>query len=238
MKGNIKYLPAMLLFFSCTVSAQFNGSNYSLFINYNYTSSSKIYFQPKASDEFLRGIHSFLDNVPGLGVEIRMKAADNFFIGLGADYLRKKGKINNVSVAAGTLEAVEAEDGFEVVPVELTGYYIFPFSLKNYKFFMGGGIGYYLGSHIRTVGDITSNTISRTGNLGIHVLTGVEVILTDYLTLRGSAKFRDVEFSMKSGYDKLEGNYNGTPVQIINPSFDTKVVINGIMFNIGLAWQF
>jgi hypothetical protein len=229
---------ALLLAFTGSLKAQFNGYNFSVSASYVYTTTSKLYLDPKASDEFLRGIHSYLDKIPGFGIELRAKIADYFFIGLSADYLKKTDKITSVTIVSGYAQNVMVNDGFQVIPVEFTGYYIFPFSLKNYKFFMGGGGGFYFGSHVRTVGDISARTESREISFGIHVVAGVEALLTDYLSIKGAVKFRDMEFSMTNKYDKNSGAIDGMPFQILNTSFDSKAVVDGLAFNIGLSFHF
>jgi len=236
----IKKIAFLLLFliFTGNLQAQFNGYNFSISANYVYTTTSKLYLDPKASDEFLRGIHSFLDKIPGFGIELRVKVADYFFVGLSADYLKKTDKITSVTILSGYAQNIMVNDGFQVVPVELTGYYIFPFSLKDYKFFMGGGGGLYFGSHVRTVGDISARTESREVAFGIHVVAGVEVLLTEYLSIKGAVKFRDMEFSMFNKYDKNTGTLDGLPIQILNTSFDSKAVVDGLAFNIGLSFHF
>ena len=233
----ILFLAAFFILCS-NASGQYNGYNFSLNLNYNYTASSKLYLQPKSSDDFLRGIHSFLDKISGYGIELRARITDNFAVGLGADYIRRKGKVSTISVISEGVENITVDDGYQVIPLELTGYYIFPFSLKNLKIFMGGGIGFYFGSHVREIGDIEAKTYSRETAYGIHVLVGADLMLTDYISIRGGVKFRDVEFSMSNTYNKLDGNYNGVPVMIINPRFDSKVAIDGILLNIGLTFHF
>jgi outer membrane protein W len=221
-----------------SVSGQNNGNKFAFSLNYNYTTTSKLYLQPKSSDEFLRGIHSFLDNISGYGFELRYKVSDAFFLGLGAEYIERKGKITTVSVVIDHTQNILVDDGYRVFPVELTGYYLFPFSLERFKFYMGGGVGYYFGSHIREIGDIKSETVERETSYGIHILVALDFLVTDYFSLRGSVKFRDVEFTMFNKYNKVDGTLDGYPVKILTESFDSKVALDGIVFNIGLTFHF
>jgi outer membrane protein W len=231
-------LPALFFFICSCAAAQYNGNRFSVYLNYNYTTSSKLYLQPNSSDEYKRGLHSMLEKISGGGIELRALITDNFFVGLGADYIRKTEKVSSIAVVSDYTQNMAVDDGYEVIPVELTAYYLFPFSLKNFKLFMGGGTGYYFGSHVRTLGDISSETVSRETTQGIHVLVGLDYLMTDYLSLRGVLKFRDVEFSMKNKYNKLDGTHDGYPVKIVNSSFDSKVAVDGLVFYIGLALYF
>ncbi len=239
MKKYIK-IPFFLVFlaFYTTIYGQNNGSRFAVTLNYNYTTTSKLYLQPKSSDEFLRGIHSFLENISGGGIEVRYKLSEGLFVGLGCEYLEKIDKITTITIETSHTENLLVNDGYKVIPVELTGYYMFPFSLQNFKFFMGGGAGFYFGTHIREVGDIKAETVNRETAFGIHILVGMDLILTDYLSLRGSMKFRDVEFNMYNKYNKTEGTLNDSPVRIIVHEFDSKVAVDGISFNAGVSFHF
>lgn len=218
--------------------AQFNGFMNSISATYSYTASSKLYLQPKSADEFLRGLHTTLEKIPGFGIEYRRRITDSFLLGIGIEYLTKADDITSITVISNYAQNILVQDGFTVIPVELTGYYVFPFSLEKFKFFMGAGAGYYFGSHKRTVGDIKAVTEKRESSFGIHVLVGVDAVLLEYLSLRGTVKFRDMDFTMYNKYDKVEGMYEGVPIQILNTSFDSKAVVDGIMFNIGLSFHF
>lgn len=239
MRRNIKIL-CFLLFclISGSVTGQNNGYKYSLTLNYNHTTTSKLYLQPKSADEFLRGIHSFLDNISGMGIELRYKISDSFSLGLGADYVEKKGKITTISVYMDHTQNIIIEDGYKVVPVELTGYYLFPFSLERFKFFMGGGFGFYFGTHLREIGDIKAETVECETAYGIHILVGLDVLITDYFSLRGTVKFRDVEFNMFNKYNRTDGTLDGNAVKILTDSFDSKVAVDGIVFGLGVSFHF
>ena len=218
--------------------AQFNGYMNSISGFYSHTVSARLYLQPKAADEFLRGLHTTLEKIPGFGIEYRRRITDSFVMGLGIEYLVKTDDITTITVISSYARNIKVQDGFTVIPVELTGYYLFPFSLEKFKFFMGAGAGYYFGSHRRIAGDIKSVTEKRESSFGIHVLVGVDALLLDYLSLRGTVKFRDMDFTMYNRYDKNEGIYEDVPIRILNTTFDSKAVVDGIMFNIGLSFHF
>jgi len=231
-------LVLILLLWNGKNCAQFNGTNFSLNANFSYTKTSKLYLQPNASDEYSKGIHSNLTDILGGGIELRMKISDYVFIGIGADYISKKDKITPLTVESSYTETILVEDGYSVIPVEISGYYLFPFSFKNVKIYMGGGAGLYFGRHIRNLGDISAETVNSDAGYGIHVLAGLDVFINDFLSIAGNIKFRDVEFSMSNKYDKTEGIYEGRLIRIITQDFDSKVSIDGVMFNIGIAYHF
>ena len=237
IKNNKILFLAVFSIFCGSAAGQNNEKKFSVSVNYNYTTTSKLYLQPKSADEFLRGIHSFLDYISGAGIEFRYKISDGLYAGLSTEYLEKKGKITTLTVETSRTENLLVDDGYRVIPVELTGYYVFPFSLQDYKFFMGGGIGFYFGTHIREIGDIKAETLNRETAFGIHIMVGMDYIITDYLSVRGSMKFRDVEFTMYNKYNRTEGTLNDSPVRVLAQDFDSKVAVDGITFSIGVTFQ-
>ncbi|MBU1961346.1 MAG: hypothetical protein KJ675_09065, partial [Gammaproteobacteria bacterium] len=69
----------------------------------------------------------------------------------------------------------EVEDGFRVIPVELTAYYLFPFSTDQFFFMMGGGLGYYRGEFTRKFSDVDLSIQQRQFAIGIHVSASMDL---------------------------------------------------------------
>jgi hypothetical protein len=133
---------------------------------------------------------------------------------------------------------VAIKDGFEVYPLELSAYYIMPFSTESFYFYIGGGLGLYYGSHIRQFGDANVTTIRQNIGYGIHVRTGMDYMVTDFFSIRGELKFRDPQFDMQSKYNKTEIIINGRLYELSNDVFESKVNINGITFGLGVVVHF
>jgi hypothetical protein len=133
---------------------------------------------------------------------------------------------------------VSTQDGFEVYPVELSAYYIMPFSTVDFHFYIGGGFGLYYGNHLRNFGEADVTTIRQDLGYGIQVSTGMDYLITDFFSVRGELKFRDPQFDMQSQYSKTEVTINGRLYEINNDIFDSKVNINGITFGLGLVVHF
>lgn len=103
---------------------------------------------------------------------------------------------------------------------------------------MGGGAGYYIGSHIRKFGDAEVSNVERKAAYGIHVHLTMDYLINDFVSLRGEMKFRDPQFTVKSKYSKLEVNYNGNIIRLAQESFDSKINVDGVTFVLGIAFYF
>ncbi len=230
---------SLLLLVSSSLSAQYSGENFSLSVNYNYTTTSKIYLYPNAVDPFLRNQNIPLEDIYSYSAELRYALNESIAIGLGTEMLEKTEVGTNVTVSGPSgVTRLEIEEGFKMIPIELTLYYLMPFSTEQFKFFMGGGGGIYIGEHIRKFGTASVSNESREFAYGIHVSAGMEYMLTEYFSFRGEMQFRDSEFEMTSKYNNSEIVYNGVTYSIPKDTFDSEINIDGVTFTIGAAFHF
>ncbi len=132
---------------------------------------------------------------------------------------------------------IEVEDGFSVVPVELTAHYFFPFSTEQFKFLMGAGIGYYNGEFIREFVDTDLSVVQRKFALGIHVSTSMDYMVLENFSLRFEMKFRDPQYEVNSKYTKTEVIYQGETISLPENSFNTKVNLDGLTFILGVVYH-
>lgn len=231
----------VMLFVLSTVplQAQYGGHAVGLSFNYNFTTSSKLFLYPNAEDPILKEQFVPIDNINSYAIELRVGISENFVLGLSGEYMTA---VNNDSrfVLGGPTGSIvtSIQDGFEVYPVELSAYYIMPFSTEDFHFYIGGGFGLYYGNHIRNFGDADVTTIRQNIGYGIQVSTGMDYLITDFFSVRGELKFRDPQFDMQSKYNKTEVIINGRLYEINNAIFDSKVNINGITFGLGLVVHF
>lgn len=234
---NIAAILAVLL--SIQTNAQYGGHSVGFSLNYNYTTSSKLFLYPNAEDRFLRDQFVPIDDITSYSAEIRVGVAEDLAIGLSFEYMSA---VNNnsrfVLGGPGGSMLVGIKDGFEVYPVELSVYYIMPFSTEEFYFYIGGGIGVYLGNHIRSFGNTDVSAVTQNLGYGIQVSTGMDYLINDFFSIRGEMKFRDPQFDMKSKYNRTFVVINGQEYEINNDVFDSKVNINGITFGIGLVVHF
>jgi len=171
------------------------------------------------------------------GIEVRGKLHEDIFLSLCSDYFKAVTDEQRLTVISDLIpKSVKIEDGFVAVPVELTLNYRLPFSGSEFKFYMGGGVGYYFGSHYRKIGDIEANNAERQHAYGIQVGLSMEYVYRENYILHAGMKFRDPQFNVKSTYSKRETDINGMHIYVAQESFDSKINIDGITFFMGVAF--
>lgn len=235
MKKNIFLL---LIFFTPILSAQYNIEKFSIGISGVYTTSAKIFLNPNSSDELLRNNFFPLEDILNPAIDIRYRLNNNILFGLSTEYLKKSAIGPNLTVFSdGVTVNINVEDGFILVPVELSAYYFLPFSTEQFIFLMGGGIGYYHGEQIRNFGDAEISNIKRSFAYGIHVALSTDYVIRDFFSIRLELKFRDPQFSVKSEYNRTEVTYNGTTLLLPQKSFESKINVDGISFLLALVFH-
>ncbi|MFC2083493.1 hypothetical protein ACFLS9_00395 [Bacteroidota bacterium] len=227
----------MVLVYNLTFS-QYNEHNWGLSLSYNYTSTSKMFLFPKAVDPILRSQNIELNDILSYSAELRFYLTDEFAIAIGSEYMKETKKRDFVFGGPTGSFRVEVEEGFLLVPIELSAYFILPFSTQSFKFYMGGGLGIYLGNHIRKYKGIELESADRMPALGIHVNTGMDYIINDFFSVRGEMRFRDPQFEMKSKFNKDEVEYGGEVYELTDSTFESKVNIDGITFTVGIVIHF
>ncbi|HMU42864.1 MAG TPA: hypothetical protein PKA80_06155 [Ignavibacteriaceae bacterium] len=235
MKKNIFLL---LIIFTSFLSAQYNIEKFSLGISGVYTTSAKIFLNPNSSDEVLRNNFFPLEDILNPAIDIRYRYNENILFGLSTEYLNKSAIGPNLTVFSdGVTVNINVEDGFILIPLELSAYYYFPFSTEQFIFLMGGGIGYYYGEQIRNFGDAEISTTERSFAYGIHVALSTDYVIRDFFSVRLELKFRDPQFSVKSEYNKTEVIYDGTTLLLPQKSFESKINVDGISFLLALVFH-
>ena len=211
------------------IFAQANRKDFGISFNLNYTTTSQLFLQPDSPDLILRGTHQSLDDIYSYSVDVRYQVSESIIIGVGSELLKKT--FNN-SINLGGIRA-SMNDGYKMILVELSAYYLIPFSTERFKFYMGGGFGFYIGEQIRELGDVSVSNESRKIGYGIQVSVGLDYLVNQFFSIRGQMRFRDPVFEMKSKYSDTTVNYNGQSYALPVEKFTSKVNINGITFAIG-----
>ncbi len=236
---NILQILFILLLISPWSFCQYDDQSFSLGVNAVYTTSAKIYLTPYSSDPILRNNAFSVDDIFNPSVEFKYRLSEPLILGLSVEYMTVIRTGPNLTVFEGSgTRTINVEDGFKFIPFELTLYYILPFSTESFKFTMGGGAGYYLGDHIRKLGDVTVSNAERKSAYGIHVSTGIDYKIITNTFLHFEMKFRDPQFTVKSRYSSRTVNYQGTVVRLSQDTFDSRVDIDGITFLLGVNYQF
>jgi len=233
-----KFALIVILSFNFIAYAQFNGT-YGVSVNAVYNTSASIYLSPNSSDIFLRNNSFLIENFFNPSIDFRYRLSESIIVGFNTEYMVTFSTGPNLTVFLGnSTVTIDVEDGFRLFPLELSAYYLLPFSTEHFKFLMGGGIGYYIGSHIRKFGDVEVSNVERKAAYGIHVSLSIDYLIRDFVSVRGEMKFRDPQFTVKSKYSKQEVNYNGGVIRLAQDSFDSKINVDGVTFILGFAFHF
>lgn len=228
MKKSIKIL---FLFFvlPAIILAQANGKDFGISFNLNYTTTSQLYLQPDSPDLILRGTHQNLDGIYSYSIDVRYQVSESIILGIGSESIKKT--FDN-SINLGGVRAL-MKDGYKMISVEFSAYYLIPFSTERFKFYMGGGFGLYIGEQIRELGDVSISNESKKIGYGINVSIGMDFLVNQFLSIRTQMRFRDPEFEMESKYSDTMVNYNGKSYILPSEKFTSKVNIDGITFAVG-----
>lgn len=225
-----------LLIIQLTAFGQFNSNNLGISINAVYTTSADIFLNPNASDLELRNKSFVLEDIINPGIDIRYRFWQEVIVGLNIEYINKTQTAPNLTALVGNqVFTFNVEDGFKVIPIELTVHYYFPFSTESFKFMMGGGIGYYYGEFIRKFQGVELDIVQRKIAMGIHVSASMDYMIFNYLSARFEMKFRNPQYNVKSEYNRTEIIYQGNTIQLPEGAFETKVDIDGLTFVFGLV---
>ncbi len=218
---------------------QHNGKRFGVSASWSYTTSSRLYYFPNAADAYLRNQYIELNDINSSAFSLRYGINENFMVGLNIGYYNHTGYSKTVIATSETETGrFEAADGYKIIPLELTGYYILPFSTEQFKFYMGGGIGYYFGEFRRDLGNIEISSELNNTPLGIHVNIGVEYFYYEYFGIFTEMKFRDPELELSSRYITNSFVYLDKVYTIQDDKFDTRVNIDGVIFSLGVTYLF
>lgn len=229
----------LLFFLNFIAYAQYNEKRFAVSADVIYTTSSKVYLYPNSSDLILRNKAFPIDDIVNPAVDFRYRLNDDLFLGLDVEYMTKSLSAKNLTVFYNNKTmAISVEDGFILVPIELSIYYLLPFSTERWKFLMGGGAAYYYGEQIRKFGDEEVKSSPRNFAYGIQVSVGTEYLLSDEFGIRTSMKFRDPQFTVNNTYSRSNVNYDGMLITVPQKSFESKINVDGVAFLLGMSYAF
>src|SRR5690554_1087944 len=218
---------------------QLNGKKFSVGVHAVYTTTAKVYLNPNSSDITLRNQFFLLEDIFNPALDIRYRLSEPLILGLNIEYMTKAEFGSPLRVFVNnTVATINVEEGFRLIPVELSLHYLLPFSGEKFKFLMGGGGGFYFGKHIRNIGDAEVESIKRETAFGIHVSITMEYFLRDNIGLRTEMKFRDPQFNLTNRYTKDEVNLNGNTVILTQKNFNSKINVDGVTFILGAVFNF
>ncbi|MGK9369290.1 outer membrane beta-barrel protein [Melioribacter sp. Ez-97] len=217
----------------CLVSvASLNAQISEISLTGNYTTSSKLFLHPESSNLDMKYVYEELNDIYSLSGEIRYYLSESIETALAFEMIRKT-IIRDDFNLNGT--AISIEEGYKLYPIDLSVYYRLPFSSDKFKFFMGGGIGVYIGKMIRNVVNVSTENDRFNIDFGIQASLGIDYYINDKIALRGHIRFRDPDIKLKSRYTGAFVNYEGKSYLLYPEAYTTKVNVDGITFGIGIV---
>ncbi|MFQ5797583.1 MAG: hypothetical protein ACE5H0_02695 [Bacteroidota bacterium] len=212
---------------------------FSVELRSSYTTTSKVFFNPDAASAFERNQFFPVDDIFGLGLDFRRDVAYNLKVGISIEYISASSPFTqSVRDRKGQDFELVLDDGYRLIPVELSSYFVIPFSGERVKVYMGGGVGFYVGERKVEAAGITTQTLEKNTRFGIHVMSGVDYFLTPILALRGELKFRDPQVESTSRYPDKPVEYEGRTILFDQRPFRSRINIDGITFNLGVMFRF
>ncbi len=206
----------------------------SIILNGSYTTNSEIFPNPNASDPFARSQSFLVEGTFGYGVEFKYRIAQSLVaIGASVEYLQAS---VDRSVGVAFRQGVQVQDGYRVVPLELTGYFIIPFSTRTFQVFIGGGAGMYIGHRTYTLAGVEAPAVDSEPGFGIHVVAGLVYGFNEWFSITGEMKFRDLQFSSSNVFPVSRIDYGGTVLNVSSEPFESKIHTDGVVFQIGAAF--
>ncbi len=225
-----------LICFALPVIAQSDSAMVGIAINMVYTTSAEVFLNPNSSNPEVRNNSTTFEDIWSPALDIRYRFSKEFLLGLNVEYISTTSVEPNLTAFIGSQVFIfEVEDGFRVVPIELTAYYHFPFSTEDFKFMMGGGLGYYIGEFVRIFQDVDLEITQNKFSLGLHVSASMDYMIIENLAARFEMKFRNPQYTVTSKYSKPEVIYEGNVIELPENAFDTKVDIDGLTFIVGFV---
>jgi opacity protein-like surface antigen len=222
----------LMLVFGSIVSHA--GENISVAAKGSYTTSMRFLYNVDRNDIFINDKY-FSYNF-GYGLDVRMLAfSDDILIGVNIEKIKTLGQTTMV-YENGFSHNIPVTEGFVVYPLELSGYFVIPFSSEDARVYLGGGVGWYFGERIYSIASAKAATINSPSGFGIHVLTGADVRITSKIAVRGELKFRDPQFDSVNRFEESSTTYNGLKIPLDPSSSTTRVNLNGITYGLGLVF--
>jgi opacity protein-like surface antigen len=242
-------LPVLLISFSpLALKAQGNtvryydpGKRFSFALYGTYISASELLENPKSANPFEKEATTRLNSGYGYGAELNYIPPvfeSGLLFYLSVEYLKASSDELILRLSDGVNKAsVNVKEKFTMIPVELGVKWLLPVSSDNFKIYIGGGGGLYLGDRTRTMQNLISTNIEKTPGFSLNILSGLEYYIARNLSANLELKFREASFDVASKFSSNFINVNGTQYSITNP-FYTRFNVDGVRISAGFKYQF
>lgn len=201
-----------------------------------YTTTSKVFYNPDSPSPNLRGQYNSIDNLYGLGFELRW-VIPNYSAGLtlAAEYLSKSDEKTQLVGFTNPLRAIPVKEGFRLIPIEIGALIFVPLGSDRVRLSMGGGLGAYIGTRYLTIAGVEAAQQNKSVSYGIHVETSFDYRISPKLFARAEMRFRDPEFTTESQFSQEATQSGGVLVLLPRDPFRARINVNGMNFGVGFG---
>lgn len=227
-------LAAPILAASCS-SVGNAGEHFSLALLGSYTTDTRFIYNVDQPNESINDRY-FSYNF-GFGANLRWLAfGDDILIGINVEKIKTLERSVGGLTSEGLQYRIPVLEGFVVYPVEVTGYFVIPVSSEDVRAYLGGGIGWYFGERIYSLGQASSVAVNAPMGFGIHVLTGVDFSILSSTAIRAELKFRDPQFDSINRFQTASMVSQGVRILLPTSPSKTRVNLIGITYGLGLVF--
>lgn len=210
-----------------------NDLNASITLKGTFTTNTRFLYHLERTEYYDPG--RVISSNLGYGADVRWNIMwERFYLGFSVEKIRAVETVPMIDSRRPFLR-IPVEEGFDVVAVELSGYYVVPISSDNVQFYLGGGFGAYDGERLYSVANVRAATVRSTSNIGIHVLTGIDYRFFSHVALRGELKFRDPHFDVTNKFDQPFAMYEGYRIPLDQSETTSRVNLYGVNYMLGVV---
>lgn len=208
----------------------------SLTLRGGYTTTSKVFYNPDSPSPNLRGQYNGIDNLYGLGFELRCVIPGySVALTLAAEYLSKSDEKTQLVGFLNPPRALPVKEGLRLIPIELGALIFVPLGSDRVRLTMGGGLGAYIGKRYLTIAGVEAAQQNKPVSYGIHVETSFDYRITPKLFARAEMRFRDPEFTTESRFSQQATQYGGVLILLPRDPFRARINVNGMNFGVGFG---
>jgi hypothetical protein len=208
----------------------------SIALSGSLTTAPKLYPHPDDPDDLFRSQFLRLGTAYGGGIDIRrLIPALRLWIGLSAEFITNS---KFFLIPYDAVWTIPVNDGYRVIPVEVSAYLPIPVGGETLLWTIGGGGGGYFGERRYTYGTAQAVNVEKTPGFGIHVLSDIEYFFSPLFSCRTEAKFRTVRFESVDKFPEPWTLVGGRIVPIPPEPSRTRVIADGISISLQLVCHF
>jgi len=199
--------------------------------HFNFVSASRLFLDPFSGNPSRQNQSVELGSNLSYGIEYLYRLQPGVQLAAAVEYAS-----NNTSSKDPFGTGIE--DGYELILLEVSGFFTLPFSSDNLRFYLGGGIGGYLGWRNYSVGNMVSRSVHHEPSVGIHVITGLAYYPVSRLSIHVEFRFRDPQVTAYNEFDTGTEIINGRTYYFPTTPLASRINLNGNVYSLGLGFHF